>query len=75
MNTAPRNGNRLPGKDFGGRGGKFPRVKKNGEKFVPSYKKKMPNWKLIESEIAELAEKYDQVSHFLKTISLKNDTY
>jgi hypothetical protein len=34
--------------------------KRNQEKFVPSFKKKLPTWKQIDNELNELSERYDQ---------------
>lgn len=34
---------------------------KNREKFVPTFKKKVPTWKQIETELSDLLPKYDEV--------------
>ena len=38
---------------------------KNREKFQPNFKQKIPTWKQIDSELADLLPKYDEVVHFL----------
>ena len=40
---------------------KFNRHRKPNEKFVPNFKKKLPTWKQIDSELKELLPKYDEV--------------
>lgn len=35
---------------------------KNTEKFKPNFKKKVPTWKQIDQELAELIPKYEQVN-------------
>jgi hypothetical protein len=32
-----------------------------GEKFVPTFKKRLPTWKQIDNELKELTEKYESV--------------
>lgn len=38
--------------------------KYNKKKFVPEFKKRIPTWKLVETESKELLPKYDQVIYF-----------
>jgi hypothetical protein len=35
---------------------------KNKEKFKPNFKKKIPTWKQIDTELADLIPKYEQVN-------------
>lgn len=40
---------------------KFKDKRNKKEKFVPSFKKKIPTWKQIETEINEIVPKYEQI--------------
>jgi hypothetical protein len=76
MNYSSRESNYKPAgrsnyrdnRDNNNRGNNF--NKRTYEKYVPTFKKKVPNWKQIESEINELSDKYDQV-YFLKCYKIK----
>ncbi len=66
MNSArePARYNR-PSNDRDNRDNNFQRKnfknRRTEEKFVPNFKKKLPTWKQIDSELKDLSDKYDQV--------------
>lgn len=37
--------------------------KRKQEKFVPTFKKKIPTWKQIENELDDLTPKYEEVNY------------
>jgi hypothetical protein len=51
---------------------KFKRFKSKNkdkkEKFVPNFKKKIPTWKQIDSEIVDILPKYDEVTYQFERI-------
>jgi hypothetical protein len=49
------------------RNGKKSYNSKNKEKFKPNFKKKIPTWKQIDTELADLIPKYEQVNLFTQT--------
>lgn len=58
--------------DTASEGKKFKRSrdKRKQEKFVPTFKKKVPTWKQIENELTDLTPKYEEVKYIFNKLNL-----